>query len=192
MGESTEELTSQIEDTRGGWLRPRHPPGPGEPLGDRRAPQASGRDRFSSVKDKVMGGAERQGLRLLDRSSDTSKVSGAATPPRPPRSGSRVRPSPPAWWPSAPASCSPPYSRRAAPRPRSHTESSRQPRSSGQDAARRGAVRRAGGCPERQGVRHPGGSSGEGQRPGAYPEDQGGGPVLRAVRQGRGLLIAQP
>ncbi len=66
MGQSTEELTSQIEDTRSGWRRTSTPCRTGEPLGDRGAAQAGGAGPGLVGQGQGDGvGAERQGLGLL-------------------------------------------------------------------------------------------------------------------------------
>ena len=116
MGQSAEELTTQIEDTRERMAGPGHAAGPGEPLGDRGAAQAGCWDRVSSVKDKVMGSAHSAKDSVSSAaSSATSGVSGTGSSVAstaqdqlqgaPWRRGS---------WPSGPASCSPPCCLRAA------------------------------------------------------------------------------
>ena len=73
MGQSTEELTSQIEDTRGRMAQDL------DTLQDRVSPSAiverrkqAARDRFSSVKDKVMGSAQSASSSVSDTASDAA------------------------------------------------------------------------------------------------------------------------
>jgi len=81
MGQSTEELTSQIEDTRGRMAQDL------DTLQDRVSPSAiverrkqAARDRFSSVKDKVMGSAQSASSSVSSAaSSATSSVSDTAS-----------------------------------------------------------------------------------------------------------------
>ena len=81
MGQSTEELTSQIEDTRQRMASDL------DTLQDRVSPSAiverrkqAVRGRFSSVKDKVMGSGQSAGDSVSSAaSSATSTVSGAAS-----------------------------------------------------------------------------------------------------------------
>jgi hypothetical protein len=80
MGQSTEELTSQIEDTRGRMAQDL------DTLQDRVSPSAiverrkqAARDRFSSMKEKVMGSGQDAGGSLTSASSSASSVSDTAS-----------------------------------------------------------------------------------------------------------------
>ena len=126
MGQSTEELTSQIEDTRQRMASDLDTPaGPGEPLGHRGASQASGARR--ALVDEGQGHGhrpERSGLRLGRR-----VAAPAAASHRRRRSASRALRWPPGSLPSGRASCWPRCCRRAGSRPRPRTGWSRPPRS---------------------------------------------------------------